>query len=291
MNILTISYGRFYVDLLRNSLMKSLMTKSNFDLINHEKTTWWVYTDDEFIEEIEGRIKTFFPAVTPMVKPRSDLRRFNDETQSALVHQIEECLKNKTPLLFAPPDIYIGEGSINGLIKTGWEESVSVVACHLRVTPSFLLEPQPKDNAELVTKAFKHLHRSWIDAELGNPRQNQYGTGVCWQKISDNLYSTIHRLPTPYYIKFTKEDLDYFSTCIGFGNFDHAWPGQILMPRGRQRTVTSSDIAFMVEITEPHKNISALPDNNKNPNDFFEHYMHNEINKQFLFTLRGQDEA
>lgn len=284
-HVLTIAYGEYHTLLFRQCCLKSLSLPRNKEIINSQDVHWHVFTDEMKIESVTEWIKKTVPLTNTHVRPMSDLRRFIDPTQSALILLMEECLKDDSPLLFAPPDIFFGDGSINGLMKTGWQKDTVTVALHTRVNPSILLEEAPKTNAQLVSSSFRHLHRSWLDAELGHARQNQWGTGVCWQQIETNLYSAIHRLPTPYWLKFTKEDLNYFSIQGGFGHFDHKWPGDILLPRGRQRTVTSSDIAYMVEITEPHKNISTMPGGD--PNGFWQKNVHNEINKQFLFTLRG----
>jgi hypothetical protein len=212
----------------------------------------------------------------------------------------EECIKTKSRMIFAPPDIYFGDGSINGILKSSTDKDSVAVVAHVRVHPEMLTAPEfvylsqkgEISNARLVKYSWQHLHRCWGDAEKGHPRQNQFGTGVCWKKIEDNLYSVIHRLPTPYAINLTEEDLQYFKLHTGFGHFDHRWPGDLLIPRGRQRYVTSSDVAFMAELTEPHKNISNPPTHKDgtpgDPNDFWVHHLHNEMNKQTLVTFRGE---
>lgn len=265
--------------------------KRNKASLEEQPTKWHVYTDKNHVANIEKWIKEVLPNTIPDVKDISETRRYIDASQSAFVMSIEECIKDKSPLLFAPPDILFGDGSINGLLKSLYEKDAVATVAHIRATSSLLKEikQNQKDitNPQLVSLAWKHLHRCWIDAELGHPRQNQWGTGVCWQKIEDNLYSVVHRLPTPYLMYFTDEDLQYFKIQSGFGHFDHRWPGDILMKRGRQRTITSSDVAFMIEITEPEKNISNIPGDK---NDFWQHHYHNEINKQILVTLRGENE-
>ncbi len=294
LNLLTIVYGDNHVDLFKRTCVFSLGMTKNKAALEAQETCWQVYTDEKHMKELETLLTAKFPKTKVRVINFDECRDYIDYTQSAFLITLADCLKNDAPLLFAPPDIFFGDGSVSGLIQSAYEKKSVAVVAHVRVTSDILSDPQflsscasgSLSNAKLVSFAWKHLHRCWGDAELGHPRQNQFGTGVCWQKIEDNLYSVVHRLPTPYLIHFDEEDHDYFKYQCGFGYFDHRWPGDILIKNGRQRYITSSDVAFMVEITEPDKNISNIPGNK---DEFWQKNYHNEINKQVLVTLRGGD--
>ncbi len=294
LHILTIAHGEAYVNLFKESCLFSLSMKRNKASLEEGPVTWHIFTDEKHRLELEELVKEKFKGVTPKVSNLNEAYRFIDESQSAFVMVMEECLKDNSPMLFAPPDIFFGDGSIPNLKKSVYEPKAVGLVAHVRVSSELLADPSFKQaciensisNAELVSFAWKHLHRCWEDAELGHPRQNQWGTGVCWQKIEDHIVSVVHRLPTPYLIYFDKEDLDYFKIQGGFGHFDHRWPGDILLHRKRQRYITSSDVAFMIEFTEPHKNISNMAGDK---NDFWQKHFHNEINKQFLITFRAGD--
>lgn len=293
LHILTIVYGDEYIKTFMKCLVKSLSMPKNKAALNQiPQVHWHVFTDDNSIDKVRTIIRETNPNIVPRVRSRSEARTYVDESLSAFIQVGEECIKDNARMLFAPPDIFFGDGSIPNLMKMSEDKDSVVTVAHVRSTPSIIpeLNKESISNAELVRLAFKHLHTCWGDAELGHPRQNQFGTGVRWSKLDENLYSVVHRLPTPYVINLLPSDLEYFKLQAGFGHFDHKWPGEVLMHQGRHRYASSSDLAFMVEITEPHKNISNPYTLSKNPNkdDFWDHNFHNEMNKQVLITFRGE---
>jgi hypothetical protein len=143
----------------------------------------------------------------------------------------------------------------------------------------------PVDNGPLVALAWRHLHDAWVHGERGHANQSSYVGGVEWWRVN-NLIQGTHRLPSPYLIQFTKEDLQYFKSAISFGNFDHVWPSDILIPRGRQRYLGSSDAAFIVEITDPNKNVPPIIENQPKTG-FWKDHLQNRSNAQIIFTFRG----
>ncbi len=290
LHLLTIVYGDCHVGLFKNACLRSLSMDKNKAALANKDTVWHIYTDEKHMQSVHSAVREALPELTSDVRDIAEARRYVDESLSAFVMCMEECLKDGSPLIFAPPDIFFGDGSIPNMIKVGYEPNAVVTIPHIRVTPDLLMEfpifqKTAVSNAKLVTLGWKNLHRCWGDAELDHPRQNQYGTGVLWQRLDENTVTVTHRLPTPYFMKFTTEDLQYFQTQAGFGHFDHKWPGDILIPRGRQRAITSSDVAFMCEITEAHKNISNMPGPK---NEFWAKNLHNNLNAQYLCTFRGE---
>lgn len=288
MQILTVVYGEKHVELFRRACLKSLSFPNNRSALYEHKAIWNICTDDKYVEYLRREIDIRIPELVVNFKTTDTLRNYIDPIQSAVIWQIEECLKTNSKLLIAPPDTIFGNGTVSNLLKIGREKNTCVVVPHPRVLPSILehaFNPYIS-NPELVRLAWQHLHQAWSDAEIGHPRQNSYVGGVVWQRLADNLYSVVHRLPTIYLAEFTEEDLSYFKSQVSFGAFDHVWPGDVLVKRERQRYVASSDSCFIVEITEKDKNVPPIW-----PGDvdsFWRSHVHNGINKGIITTFRGE---
>lgn len=285
--ILSCFWGDEHFDLFKAATLRSLAWKENRKALHEVEATWNIFTDEKNFFEVEKVVDALMPEVEINLGSAKDLRKYTDQTQSALVWQIERCLENDKRLLFAPPDTIFGDGTIPGLLAGGREKGSCVVIPHPRVLKSILpkLTIASMPNEELVTLAWEHLHRSWTDAEVGHKLRNSFIGGVSWEKISKDLYSVKHVLPTVYFADFTKEDLTYFQTTGCFGAFDHTWAADILIPRGRQRYLGSSDAAFAVEITDKEKNIPPITPGD--PDTFWKTHAHNEHNKMVRAIFRG----
>lgn len=282
LQILSSVWGKHHVEMFENVLLKSF--SGNEQALKGAK--WNIFTDEEFSSYIERQVNAILPDTEVKIGSITDLRRYIDITQSAVIWQIEECLKSEDRLLIAPPDTFFGVGSIHGLLEIGSEKGSCVVVPHPRVLPSITPYLEPMRNPQLVSLAWEHLHRSWSDAEVGHPMQNSFVGGVAWKKLSKELYAVTHRLPTVYLADLTTEDLEYFKTTPSFGSFDHLWPGDILLKRGRQRFIGSSDACFIIEVTDPDKNVPPLWDGP--PTEFWRKHFHNEMNKQISAIFRGE---
>lgn len=283
MNILTVVYGDKYIDMFRRGCLASLTAGDNLKIIN--KSIWHIFTHEEDIGSLqsamnEAGVKNF------SLRSTKKLRDYIDPAQSALIQMIKDCLERKVKFLMAPPDTIFGSGSLRGMLDLCKQSGDCVAVAHPRVLPAILNENlNGLTNSELVSMAWGYLHRSWGEAEVGHINQNSYIGGVAWEKISEKQISVIHRLPTIYMADFIKSDLDYFTVVPGFGHYDHKWPGDVLVPMNRQRYIRSSDEAFIVEITEAHKNV---PPQSAGPKDgFWQANAHNEANAKMpvIFKL------
>lgn len=288
LQILTTVWGEKHLEIFRRGTLRSLSFKRNKARLFQENAVWNVCTDAKDIPYLEKQFFIHFPELEVVFKPTEELRDYTDTVQSAMLWIMKKCLETGDKLLLAPPDTIFADGAVDGLLAAGREKGTCVAAAHPRVLPEILSEELSYSipATEMVNLAWKYLHKSWTDAEWGHPYYNGYVGGVQWSKVHDKVMSVIHRLPTVYLADFTDEDLKYFKSVISFGHFDHMWPGDILIPRGRQRYVASSDLAFMVEITEKNKNVPPIIPNAP-LEGFWRSHAHNEINKGIVVTYRG----
>jgi len=286
MQILTTVWGKKHIDMFKNTLLRSMAFTENKKSLEEYMTTWNIFTDD--VPLVNDICKTFEADVLFNINGTELLRDYIDPSHSAFIWQMKRCLEFGEKLIVAPPDLLFGNGTIPNMIKIGDDYGSVVVIPHMRTNPSVFSDiTSDISNPKLVTLAFKHIHRSWIDAEKCHPHNTSYHGGVEWEKLGPNLYSVNHRLPAPYLINFTKEDLDYFESAQTFNSLDHFWPGDILVPRGRQRYVGSSDACFLIEPTEEENNIPNLLDYAV-PGGFCRNLEHNKMNAQIRAIFRGE---
>lgn len=288
LQIFTAVWGEAHVEIFRRSCLKSLAFKKNKKDLLEAKPEWNIFTDPKFFEYLKSIIDQVIPEF-PVINLVSteELRDYTDPIQSAVIRIIKKCIVREEKLLMAPPDTIFGDGTIRGLLAAGREKFTCVVVPHPRVLPAIMDDLPACTNPQLVTKAWKYLHRAWSEAETGHKRQNSYIGGVKWSEIEPKLYEVTHRLPTIYLAEFTEEDLMYFKAQGSFGGWDHTWPGDVLIHRGRQRYVGSSDACFIVEITEADKNVPPIF-RGGHPDDFWKNHAHNSANKQIVSIFRGE---
>ncbi len=290
-------WGAMHFEWWKRGCFKTLAFRKNKKAIIENCSVWNINTEEKNFQAIEKLVAENFQGLEIKLNSTDHLRRYTDHLQSALVNQMESCVRAKERFLFAPPDTCFGDGTIKSLMAIGKDDKSCVAVAHPRVVPDFFQELDYVDvgsakswgasleNSYLVSRAWRYLHQSWEDAEVGHPRQNGKSGGVWWSKIGEGLYRIQHALPTVYFADFTEQDLQYFQLCTGFGNYDHLWPAEILVPQDRQQFVGSSDACFIVEITEKLKNIPPVWPGN--PNEFWKNHAHNKQNRATSVIFRG----
>jgi hypothetical protein len=278
---LTTVWGDDYIDQFLKATVKSMAFPANRKAM--EEITWNIFTEDNAFERIEEFIAPRLPNTKIKYKSLSILRDRIDYLHSGVIWQIKECLKTKSRMLLLPPDSIFGDKTLPNLIKLGKEEKTCVISPHPRVLPTILNEKY-ESNESLVTAAFKHLHRSWTDAEEGTDRQNSFIGGVSWERLDEKTVSVKHLLPTPYFCDFTEDDLTFFETAAGIGVIDHVWPS-MLVQQNRLKYVGSSDACFIVELTAHDKNLPPVQ-RGADTSKFWRQHPHNLFNDQIACIFR-----
>lgn len=290
----TAVWGEQHLDWFEKFCLKSLSWRQNAAAL--EGVTWVFLTRDEHRPRIEKAIADSGIKIKDlefMVLP-PDFDK-NPHAAGAFMLQgflmeMGRCITFGAQSLTAPPDTIFGEGSVMNMREMARARDSVVFAVHTRVTPSIESEISfPTSNAKLVTAAWKHLHKTWEDAQDGLEKTNSYIGGVSWAYLDHGLYSVCHRLPTPYLINFTPEDLTYFKAQLHYGVIDHFWPHECLIDFERMRVCGSSDAAFMVEVTPADRNIPPIEHyRHDEPDLFFRNLKHNKANRLFRVILRGE---
>ncbi len=296
--ILSPVWGEKHLELFENALCRSLKWPKNRDAVQNVD---WVFITDS--QAMLKRCAILARDVAPHAKVEGliseDLGKPNINNGHVLLkgvlQVIEKCLLDKLPLLMATPDFIFGNGTIQAFKEAGLTAGTCVSIPNMRVLPRVLTEltNQAPSNAELVSIGLKHPHAAWTNSQRGVDPGMTFGGGVSWFDLDKNVIGVRHWLPSPFYVNFLKEDLDYFKSDKTeyphhFMLWDHAWPSK-LIDGGRVRYIGSSDGALMIEVTEEQDNVPPWNPKDKTNNDeYFKTSLHNIVQKQFIYTLRSQ---
>lgn len=294
--VYTAVFGEKHIDWWKRGCLKSLSWHDNAEAL--DGATWTFLTKKEDQPTIEAAVRSsginikdieYFlidseiPGNHPMMGSLL-LRGWLEEMSRAITFN--------TQILLAPPDTVFGESTVKHLREIGEQKDSVVFMVHPRVTTDILPHIDKCTtifNKELVSLAWENLHKTWVDAEVGLEKSNSYIGGVSWRYLNENLYSVTHRLPTPYLINPTPEDIVYFRGQLHFGVIDHFWPHECLIEFERQRLVGSSDAGFCVEITPANENIPPVEHVRKDEPDLFHRNLtHNKQNRMTSVIFRGE---
>lgn len=292
LRLITSVWGEKHLEWFEKFCLKSLMWPKNSLAVRG--ATWTFITTEEDQPKIQAMIN------------RYDVRLANIEfiifgpefhknphsagafINQALLMEMSRAITFGAQSFLAPPDTIFADGTLPNMIQIGAQRDSVVFAVHARVLPT-IETPDACSQAQLVTAAWKNLHKTWADAEIGLEKINSYVGGVSWRFLEVGMYSVCHRLPTPYLINFTPEDLVFFKNQIHWGVIDHAWPSAGLVETERVRLIGSSDAGFMVEVTEPEQNIPPVAAYREDePDLFWKNLQHNKLNRMFSVILRGE---
>lgn len=283
LRIFTGAWGS-YVNTLDKACAASFRWPLNREAI--KDSLWTIVTDDpERCYEIGkscGDVAVHCIAMDSSKHPTLDFSQ-------KLYDEMQACIDEDAVFLFALPDYVFGDGTIANLKGLMYEKNLCIAVPNTRVLPGAMdLFKHSHSNSELVSLAFRKdlQHQTWRDSEIGKDTINSYYGGVCWKEISEGLISVTHRLPSSYMCQFIQSDVEYFKKQLSFSAWDHTWPTK-LIEEGRQRYVGSSDVAFIVEVTEPDKNQAlTIPVSPKGPSVFFRSLPHHKLNHSVMTVFR-----
>jgi hypothetical protein len=306
LHIFTPVWGDYFTNLLDRALGQSFQWSTNARAV--ENCIWTLFTTTGEKAKIAELAQRIIPTATIRILTNDRLLERNAEIGAlkmrALLISIKQCLDENCTMLMSTPDFIWANGSLHNMIAESYpdeSQGLCVSIAHMRVLPS-ILEPilsngyreRGSGSDETVDHAFDHQHESWIRSEIQTwttPKANGiYHSGVAWRRASGGLITVQHQMPSPFVVNFRESDLKEFERWKGvtppaFGEWDHNWPSK-LIEEGRLRYIGSSDVAFMVEVTEADKNVPPLTDARTPHDQFFRDEPSVKIQKQFISTFR-----
>lgn len=289
MRLFSLLWGEPYITWFENALIRSLCWPRNLAAIREFAVEHNIYTreqDRERIAPIAERLGIhlqFHPF---------DFKNSSGETlQPALLDHMRNCEQDGSALFMAPPDTVFADGAVRSICEIGRVPGVCVAVPHVRINAGSWPPPLSESgltSAQLVDHAWRNLHATWRDADVKLQNTNSFLGGVSWREIGPSVYAITHRLPTTYLANVNASDVAWFSQQWETGTYDHTWPAKLVKDQ-RQRTIGSSDAAFIVELTRENENVPPLqPATPDEPDKFWRDLEHNYIQRNLIFVARGQ---
>jgi len=284
LRLFTLVFRNRFLELLEYGCVKSLVWPKNKEALQGAVWDIYAYPDErERVLKIVDRV-----GIPVEFHDIPNIHNIAQKLQACLIDEASRCA-GKYGLLTAQPDLVFGDGSIGTMIRIASEQSGCCVAVpHPRVNDSDFVKDMPDrilSNEELVSLAFKHMHRSWTDSNLALDRVNCFFSGSAWRELSEGIYGVSMRIPTIFLARPNDEDVTALRG-YGLGAWDHKWP-ELLVKQQRQRLVGSSDAAFVVELTEKGTHTCAVREKLPNEQDIYRYDLnHHGVNRNTLAVWR-----
>lgn len=287
MRMISLAWGDPYCAWFETALTRSLHWPKNHEAILRHASEWNIYTRDQDRDRLRAIAE---PLGVPLQFHPFVVNNSSGETlQPCLLDHLRNCEQTGVAAFIAPPDTIFGDGTVAAMCAVGERPGVCVAVPHVRVNAGALgkLPDRPVSNSELVDFAWENLHKTWADANANLPHTNSYLGGVSWLELRKGLYAVTHRLPTCYLANVNASDVEWFTRQFETGTWDHTFPAKLVKEQ-RQRTIASSDAAFMVELTQEHQNIPATqPSDPNEPDKFWRDLEHNYTGRNVVTIFRG----
>lgn len=287
MRLFTLCWGEPYFTWLEHALLKSLLWPLNHAAVLAHGTEWNIYTRDGDREKLAPIVERLG---LPIQFHSFSMNNSSGESlQPALLDHLRNCLQTGRAAFVAPPDTVFGEGSVAAICAIGAVPGTCVAVPHVRINGGAYaqLGGHPWSNEDLVDFSWQNLHRTWLDADASLGNTNSFMGGVSWRRLRKGLYAVTHRLPTCYLANVDASDVAWLAQQWETGTWDHTLPTKWVKEQ-RQRTIASSDAAFIVELTKETDNIPPCqPSNPSEPDKFWRDLEHNYVARNVVTIFRG----
>jgi len=293
--IYTLAYGD-YLDYYFDYSLPALMHESNYGALIKEgfQVEFLLYTIDNKNSIIEKyKNHPFFDL------ERISIIKFDAQGDStprkiashSLIDVFRRCLDEQAILYLGTPDFIIGNRSLFNSVTLSFGKNQCFASAHARVSLDILEQLESKSvygisNPDLVRLGMKFLHKN---LKYANERidKNTTQKGISYQKVSSNIYTVTHNLPSPYLVFPLEEDHDFFCKCMDYNMWDREWL-QMLIKTNRIKVSGSSDLYFGVELTPvPFVADEELKENQKY-NDVGGNSFHHRVCRTFTSVWRTE---
>lgn len=250
------AWGQKYLDYLRRYALPSVMQPGNLSACGYEKI--YVHGSSAGATAELGKILHAGFAGLPV---EISLVESGNE-QGALLHALQGsircCITRRCRMLLMMPDTIIANGGIFNMRQYARGKPVSVAAPHLRVTSapfSYRDENTFRTIEPRILVQFalgNHAHQATMDSYSDKDHGTLTGA-ISLTRITPQMTTIIHYVPTVYLAWFTESDAAFFSRAPLFCEYDRSWDKH-LEAEGRLRVFGSSELFFAVELTDPDRN-------------------------------------
>jgi len=268
-------WGEKHINWFFNYTLSSLLTANNLPQVAENiKIIICFYTKDMDKSSIDKRMTSSLCPYEYSITTESFFQdKARDMMSNYMIHILDRSINNNGLILICQPDLLFSDGSINNLVELSNFKGVSISVPHPRVSIESLIKNNvdiknlTRKKLEFVSVALQNKHDALFYADE-TAENNSTNMGVSTRKIS-NGEVVIHNLPAVYLCNPIHDDLIFFKRRCTFNIIDKTWT-HMLFRQSRLKIVTSSDVVFLIELTEDK--IKAKIKTNSAYNDFYTGY-------------------
>jgi len=200
------------------------------------------------------------PSVERLIKEGHNVEFITYTEEGELIDTITEEAEKASRLdaytAIIPPDTIFGAETLYNMFKVAENKKIMVAVPHLRVKLSAENIPVPVSNKLLPKYIKEHMHCT-AQFSYDNLEDNVTHGGISIREIDKHL-CIIHSVPTMYFCKFSQDDARILKNEITTWNH---WDSVFLhkmTEQNRVRTIGSSLLGCMAEITGEGTHLKPL---------------------------------
>jgi hypothetical protein len=293
--IYTLAYGD-YLDYYFDYSLPAIMHESNYGALIKEgfEMEFLLYTIDgkkSIIEKYVDHPFFDFERVSIVEFDAQGCSTPRKIASHAIIDVINRSVGESSVLFMAAPDTIISNGSLFNAVSTCFGKNVCLASAHARVSTNVLAEIEKcnsdgVDSSKMVSLSFKYAHGNFKYADE-NLYKNTTQKGISYKKISKNIYTVSHNLPSPWLVFPIKEDCEFFQKCQDFNMWDREWL-QMLIKTNRIKVSGSSDLYCAIEITPVAFIANEELKENQKYNDVGGNSFHHRVCRTFTSVWRTE---
>ena len=274
-------WGDSFIEMFLNYTVPSLLQQGNIPALNQDGINQviniYTLSKGDFLETANKleNFKALSDLVEIEIIELDKIPQLFGFKENSLIHQIERAIRTESFVINASADFFYGDGTIRNLVKTANYREAAVAFSHCRVDHEKIQEDKDFNSAielkknitneKLVSIALSNLHHSNLHA-FDNEEKNCTHAGISIRELTPSLFSVTTCLPSVFGFWPTQKDLQYFKYAGRYNEWDRGWNKALLLS-SRLKIISSSDVAFMIELTETNEgNHKLLPNQLGNDN-------------------------
>ena len=268
-------WGELYTNSFFENLLPSLKSKNNLEWIKKNyDVEIHLYVDSSFYN-FQKKYKItnkFFKLNNFKINTLDNfIDKKRDELSSKILNSYidhaKKCIKKNAMSINLCADFILPENYLKNIALITHGKPFCYTHTQLRVNKSILktIKKYKKNdkieinNKNLINLALKYpfKHLAYQNDKL---TKNATHYGISWRKIDNNLFSVVHGILGTFTFNFIKEDILFLENLKFWSGHDRILPNYLLSSK-RMKFISSSDLAFIVEITFENNDYIKLRQN------------------------------
>ena len=270
-------WGEVYSDAFFDHFLPSLLSKNNiWWLANNYNVKIFIYGDNifefklnnnTFYNEQLKKLNTQFQNLDSF-KQDKDRDYLSSIILNTYIEHATDCLKNNATSINLAADHILPSNYLKNLSTIIHGKPFCYSHSHMRVSTNILnsIYEYKKDNIidissdrlVFLSKKYPFTHIKHMNDELDS---NLTHLGFSWREINDNNYAVVNGVIGTMTFNFIEDDINFLNSLNSWSAHDRQIP-QYLLTSKRMKLISSSDLAFLAEVTYSESEF-ILKKNNK----------------------------